>query len=87
MGPADPPLGQGGTLVGLKRPLHRAGPMAILTQHLGNHLLEWLPEERRGHIDTRNEDAEPFARTAVADSILRRVENVCMDTSDSRHQK
>jgi len=39
----------------------------------------------RDYIDTRNEDAKPFAWTADADNILRRVKNVCMDTSDSGH--
>jgi hypothetical protein len=35
------------------------------------------------YIDTRNENAKPFAWTADADNILRRVKNVCGDTSDS----
>ena len=44
-----------------------------------------LEKAIRDYIDTRNEDAKPFAWTADADNILRRVKNVCMDTSDSGH--
>ena len=39
----------------------------------------------RDYIAARNENAGPFAWTADADNILRRVKNVCMDTSDSGH--
>jgi len=44
-----------------------------------------LEKAIRDYIDTRNEDARPFAWTADADNILRRVKNVCKDTSDSGH--
>ena len=44
-----------------------------------------LEKAIRGYIDAHNEDAKPFAWTADADNILRRVKNVCMDTSDSGH--
>jgi len=39
----------------------------------------------RSYINTHNENAKPFNWTADADTILRRVENVCLDTSDSGH--
>ena len=44
-----------------------------------------LEKAIREYIDTRNENAKPFAWTADADTILRRVKNVCMETSDSGH--
>ena len=44
-----------------------------------------LEKAIRDYIDTRNENAKPFAWTADADNILRRVKNVCKDTSDSEH--
>jgi len=44
-----------------------------------------LEKAIRDYIDTRNENATPFAWTADADNILRRVKNVCMNTSDSGH--
>jgi len=44
-----------------------------------------LEKAIREYIDTRNENAKPFSWTADADNILRRVKNVCLDTSDSGH--
>lgn len=44
-----------------------------------------LEKAIRDYIDTRNENATPFAWTADANNILRRVKNICMDTSDSGH--
>jgi hypothetical protein len=44
-----------------------------------------LEEAIRAYIDTHNENAKPFNWTADADTILRRVKNVCMDTSNSEH--
>ena len=44
-----------------------------------------LEKAIREYIDARNENAQPFTWTADADNILRRVKNVCLDTSDSGH--
>lgn len=44
-----------------------------------------LEKAIREYIDVRNENATPFNWTADADNILRRVKNICMDTSDSVH--
>ena len=39
----------------------------------------------RDDVDGHNADAKPFVWTADADLILRRVETVCKETSDSGH--
>ena len=39
----------------------------------------------RAYIDARNENAEPFNWADDADTILRHVKNVRVDTSDSGH--
>ena len=44
-----------------------------------------LEQAIRDYIDTHNDDAKPFAWTADADTILRRVRRVCQEISDSGH--
>ena len=39
----------------------------------------------RESTDARDQNARPFNRTADADNIVRRVKNICIDTSNSGH--